>query len=97
MLHLARFAGIAVLVWFYLSAKERGENRFNWAIVGLIGFWLTWWIVNLTVVSALAGMFAKNPFGMFMLIQVPALCAIVAAYFIRKKLINYSENNKTES
>ena len=42
MSFLAIFAGIAVLVWFYLTAKEKGEHRFNWAIVGLIGYWLVW-------------------------------------------------------
>lgn len=87
MLHLARFAAIAVLVWFYLSAKEKGESPINWAITGLIGYWITWWAVKLTVVSGLTSMVAKNPTGTFLLIQIPALCAIGAAILIRKKLI----------
>ncbi|MCF7964437.1 hypothetical protein V3O24_07190 [Methylobacter sp. Wu8] len=87
MLHLARFAGIAVLVWFYLSAKEKGESPLNWAIIGLIGYWITWWVIKLTVVSALSGMVAKNPMGTFLLYQIPALCAIGAAFLIRKKLL----------
>ncbi|MFI3184858.1 MAG: hypothetical protein QX198_02625 [Methylococcaceae bacterium] len=87
MLHLARFAAIAVLVWFYLSAKEKGESPMNWAIIGLIGYWITWWLVKLTVVSALAAMVAKNPTGTFLLVQIPALCAIAAAFVIRKKLL----------
>lgn len=87
MLHLARFAGIAVLVWFYLSAKEKGESPLNWAIIGLIGYWITWWVVKLTAVSALSGMVAKNPTGTFLLYQIPALCAIGAAFLIRKKLL----------
>ncbi|MCK9395612.1 MAG: hypothetical protein M0Q44_08475 [Methylobacter sp.] len=87
MLHLARFAGIAVLVWFYLSAKEKGESPINWAIIGLIGYWITWWVVKLTAVSALSGMVAKNPTGTFLLYQIPALCAIGAAFLIRKKLL----------
>ncbi len=87
MLHLARFAAIAVLVWFYLSAKEKGESPMNWAIIGLIGYWLTWWLVKLTVVSALSAMVAKNPTGTFLLVQIPALCAIAAAFVIRKKLL----------
>jgi len=65
MLHLARFAAIAVLVWFYMTAKEKGESPINWAITGLIGYWITWWMVKLTVVSALSGMVAKNPTGTF--------------------------------
>ncbi len=91
MLHLARFAAIAVLVWFYLSAKEKGEPPMNWAITGLIGYWLAWWGVNLTVVSALSAMVAKNPTGAFLLMQVPALCAIGAAVLIRTKLLADAE------
>ncbi|MGZ4982080.1 MAG: hypothetical protein ACXV8P_12495 [Methylobacter sp.] len=87
MLHLAKFAGIAVLVWFYLSAKEKGASPINWAITGLIGYWITWWAVKLTVVSALLGIVAKNPTGTFLLLQIPALCAIGAAFLIRKKLL----------
>ena len=87
MLHLARFAAIAVVLWFYMSAKEKGEPSINWAITGLVGYWITWWVVKLTVVSALLGVVAKNPTGTFLLIQIPALCAIGAAFLIRKKLL----------
>ena len=87
MLHLARFAAIAVLVWFYMSAKEKGASPINWAIIGLIGYWITWWVVKLTLVSALLGTVAKNPTGTFLLIQIPALCAMGVAFLIRKKLL----------
>ncbi len=88
MLHLARFAAIAVIVWFYMTAKEKGESPINWAVIGLIGYWLTWWVVKLTAVSALMGMVAKNPTGAFLIYQIPALCAIGAAFIIRKKLLS---------
>jgi hypothetical protein len=94
MLHLARFAAIAVLVWFYMTAKEKGESPLNWAIVGLIGYWITWWIVKLTVVSPLSGMVAKSVMGTFLLVQVPALCAIGAAFLIRKKLLSNAEKKE---
>lgn len=95
MLHLARFAAIAVLIWFYLTAKEKGESPLNWAITGLIGYWIVWWAIKLTVVSALSGMVAKSAIGTFMIFQIPALCAIAASVLIRKKLIaNAEENNK---
>jgi hypothetical protein len=87
MLHLARFAGIAVLVWFYMTAKEKGQPPLNWAITGLIGYWITWWMVKLMVVSPLSGMVAKSATGTFLLVQVPALCAIGASVLIRKKLL----------
>jgi hypothetical protein len=87
MLFLAKFAGIAVLVWFYLTAKDKGEPPFKWAIIGLIGYWIAWWVVRLTVVTALSGLVAKSAMMTFIVIQIPALCAIVAAVFIRKKLL----------
>lgn len=87
MLHLARFAAIAVLVWFYMTAKEKGESPINWAVTGLIGYWITWWVVKLAVVPILMGMVAKNPTGAFFVYQIPALCAIGAAFFIRKKML----------
>ena len=87
MSFLAIFGGIAVLVWFYLTAKDRGEERFKWAIIGLIGYWIAWWAVKLTVVNALSGLVAKSPIMAFIVILIPALCAIAAAFFIRKKLL----------
>ncbi|MDD5411217.1 MAG: hypothetical protein PHF31_07355 [Methylobacter sp.] len=87
MLLLAKFAGIAVLVWFYLTAKEKGEQPVKWAIVGLIGYWIAWWAVNLTVVSPLTGFFHKNGTAIFMVTQLPAICAVCAAFLIRKKML----------
>ena len=87
MLFLAKFAGVAVLVWFYLTAKDKGEQPYKWAIIGLIGYWITWWIIRLTVVAALSGLVAKSAMMTFLVIQIPALCAIAAAFFIRKKLL----------
>ena len=84
---LTIFVGIAVLVWFYLTAKDKGEQPFKWAIIGLIGYWIAWWAVRLTVVAALSGLVAKSPMMAFIVFQIPALCAIAAAFLIRKKLI----------
>jgi hypothetical protein len=87
MLFLAKFAGIVVLVWFYLTAKDKGEQPIKWAVIGLLGYWIAWWAVKLTVVAALSGLFAKSAMMTFIVIQIPALCAIAAAFLIRKKLI----------
>jgi hypothetical protein len=87
MLFLAKFAGIAVLVWFFLTAKDKGEPPFKWAIIGVIGYWIAWWVVKLTVVTALAGLVAKSAMMTFLVIQIPALAAIAAAFVIRKKLL----------
>ena len=87
MLFLAKLAGVAILVWFFLTAKSQGEQPYKWAIIGLIGFWITWWAIKLTVVTALAGLVAKSATMTFLLVQIPALCAIAVAFFIRKKLL----------
>lgn len=87
MLLLAKFAGIAVLVWFYLTAREHGEPPVKWAIIGLIGYWISWWIVKLSVVDLLAGLVAKSAIGIFLLTQIPAIAGVGAAFFIRKKLL----------
>jgi len=87
MLFLAKLAGVAILVWFFLTAKSQGEQPYKWAIIGLIGYWTTWWAIKLTVVTALAGLVAKSATMTFSLIQIPALCAIAVAFFIRKKLL----------
>ena len=85
MSFLAIFAGIAVLVWFYLTAKEKGEHRFNWAIVGLIGYWLSWGGVKLTL--SISGLIAKGTIMAVVINQIPVLCGIAAVVLIRKKLL----------
>ncbi|MFZ2171474.1 MAG: hypothetical protein WAW61_17770 [Methylococcaceae bacterium] len=94
MLLLAKFAGIVVLVWFYITAKDQGEQPIKWAIIGLIGYWIAWWAVNLTVVSALSSLFPKNFTAVFIIAQIPAVCAVGAAFLIRKKLLADAEAEK---
>ncbi len=87
MLLFAKFAAILIVIWFFLTARAQGEQPIKWAIIGLVGYWLTWWAIKLTAVSALSGLVAKNATGTFLLVQIPAVCAIVAAVLIRKKLL----------
>lgn len=87
MLFLAKFAGIAVLVWFYLTAKDKGQPPVKWAVIGLIGYWIAWWVVHLTIKTVLTGLLIKNFTAVFLVAQIPALCAIGAAFLIRKKLL----------
>jgi len=84
MLLLAKAAGIAILVWFYLTAKNQGEPPIKWAVIGLMGYWIAWWCVKLTAVAVLSGLVAKSATGTFMLLQIPALIGIGAAFLIRK-------------
>jgi hypothetical protein len=86
MSFLAIFSGVGVLVWFYLSAKEKGEHRFNWAIVGLIGYWLAWGGAKLLL--TIAGLVAKGTIMAVIVNQIPVICAIGAAFIVRRKLLS---------
>ncbi len=88
MLLLAKAAGILVLIWFYLSAKKVGEPPIKWAIIGLIGYWISWWLANKLILSSLTGMFAKSSVIVFLVTQIPVVCAVAAVFFIRKKMIS---------
>ena len=96
MSFLAILAGIAVLVWFYLTAKDKGEERFKWAITGIIGYWLAWGGAKLAIVAVLSGFVAKSTILAIILNQIPVLCAIGAAFFIRKKLLADAAKNNNQ-
>lgn len=97
MLLLAKFAGILVIVWFYLSGKKLGENAIKWAIIGLVGYWLAWWIGNEVILSALVGMFSKKSGIIFLITQIPVLCGLAVAFLVRKKLIKDVEKEKNSA
>ncbi|PKM10773.1 MAG: hypothetical protein CVV13_11755 [Gammaproteobacteria bacterium HGW-Gammaproteobacteria-3] len=85
---LAKVAGIIMLVWFYQTAKKQGENPVKWAVIGVIGYWLVWWIMTLAVANPLLETFERSSVALLLLIrQLPALVAIAAAVFIRKKFL----------
>lgn len=85
---LAKIAGIIMLVWFYQTAKKHDENPIKWAITGLIGYWLVWWIVTLSIANPMLETFEKSSVAVLLIIrQLPALAAIAAAIFIRKKFL----------
>jgi hypothetical protein len=94
MLYLAKFAGVGILIWFYLTAKEKEQPTLQWAVIGLIGYWLTWWLVKLSVLHPLGDMLVKSPTSLFLVTQIPAIAGIIVCFFIRKKLI---ANTATES
>ena len=85
---LAKVAGIIILIWFYQTAKKLGENPIKWALTGLVGYWLVWWIVTLAIANPLLEAFEKSSVAFLLLIrQLPAIAAIVTAIFIRKKYL----------
>ena len=78
MFILAKIVGIIVLVWFAMTAKTQKEYWLRWVTVGLIGYWLTWTILYITLSIPIA----------------PTFISLVVVYFIRKKLIHDSKKNK---
>lgn len=78
---------IAVLAWFYLTAKKCGEEPIKWVVIGMIGYWVACWGIKLTLVNALLGSIAKAGISKLVVTQVPALAGVGAAFLIRKKLL----------
>ena len=91
MLFLAKLFCILTLIWFYMSAKNHGGPWFNWSIIGLIGYWLTWWLSKFLIVVPLSSVVPQHSVVEFLLTQSPV--AIAVCFFIRKKLIASLEAN----
>jgi hypothetical protein len=97
MLFLAKVAAIAVIVWFYLTAQKNNQPTIQWAVIGFIGYAITWGLVKLTAVNALLHGVEKSFIGTFIVTQIPALCAIAVAFFVRKKLLADANKPKDDS
>jgi xanthosine utilization system XapX-like protein len=94
MLLLAKLAALTIGIWFYMTADKVGEPPAKWVIIGLIGYLITWFIVDLTLVKALTAAVAKKSTAVIVITQIPAVCGLIAAYFIRNKLLsNLKINN----
>lgn len=94
MLLLAKLCGILTLVWFYTSAKKHGGPWLNWSIIGLIGYWLTWWLSKMLILVPLAAMVAQHSILEFLLTQLPVFCGVAVCYLIRSRLIASLAINK---
>lgn len=85
---LAKIAAIFFLWWFYSTAKKHNLPAFQWVGIGLVGYWLAWWIATLAIANPLLNAFAHNSVGILLAIrQIPAIIAIVVAIFIRQKFL----------
>jgi membrane-bound metal-dependent hydrolase YbcI (DUF457 family) len=89
---LAKLGAVAIIVWFYMTAKEKGENPTKWAVVGFIGYCLSALLGYFAVYKPLSAVFithgtASSPLMVMLISQVPAVVALLAAVLIRKKLI----------
>jgi len=83
---LAKIFAIAVAIWFYQTAQKIGEKPLYWAVIGVIGFWLTAFIVHYVVTVPLLTVF-KTGFVSVAVRQLPALVGFAATYLIRGKFL----------
>ncbi len=94
MLLIAKIVALVVVIWFYTTADKLGEPPIKWAIIGLIGYVITWLLIDKTVASALSAALAKKGSADFFVDQIPSLAGLAAAHFIRKKLVNDASKAK---
>ncbi len=87
MYFLAKLCGILMLVWFYMTAKNHGGPLLNWSVIGLVGYWLTWWLAKFLILTPLAGSVAPHSTLEILFTQLPVLFSLAACYFIRKRLL----------
>jgi hypothetical protein len=80
MLFLAKLFGVLSLVWFYSAAKKHGGPPLQWPIIGLIGYWLTWWLSKMLLVVPLTSIMPKHSVAEFLVTQLPVLCGIGCAF-----------------
>lgn len=76
---LAKIIAVGILVWFFYSAKENGGQPFKWAIIGFIGYAITWEILHLIIDTMTENKIIAS--------TIPAVAATLGAFLIRQKLI----------
>lgn len=100
MLLLAKILALAVLVFFYREAKQQGLSGMTgvkWAVIGFVGYILTWFLVY-KLLGMLPKGITRSMVSGFLVMQIPALCGALIAYFVRGKLIAEAlKNPRAES
>lgn len=84
---LARIAGVIVLVWFYRTAAKVGEKPIQWAVIGVIGYYLAAYLTHFGVVEPLLKVFRGQDTLSGLIRQLPAFVGLAGAYIIRKKYL----------
>lgn len=78
MLITIKIGAIIVVVSFYLAAKSINENRFTWAISGLVGYLLTFAIAMMLIGEPLVSM----------------ILGLITSYFARKIMLRTTTKDK---
>ncbi len=80
MLIAIKIGAIIVVVSFYLAAKSINENRFTWAIAGLVGYLLTFTIAVMLIGEPIVSM----------------ILGVTACYFVRKIMLRVTAKDKAK-
>jgi uncharacterized membrane protein YjfL (UPF0719 family) len=100
MLLLTKLVALGIVIWFYMAAEKNGQPPIKWAVIGLIGYVISWFIVDFFIDNAFSAVTAKSKGGAFFVGQIPVLGGLLAAYFIKNKLVHdaksASEITKTQ-
>ncbi len=87
MLLITKLIALGVVIWFYMSADKAGQSPVKWAVIGLIGYVIAWFLFDKIITDPLSAKISKKGIGIYLAYQIPAMGGLVAAYFIRKKLL----------
>lgn len=82
---LAKLIAIAVLVWFYKSAQAVGENPILWAVLGVIGFFLSATLTHYVISEPLLTTLPPKSTVSSIVRQFPLFVGIASVYLIKKK------------
>ncbi len=82
---LAKLIAIAVVVWFYKSAKEVGENPFLWAFFGAVGFFLSATLAHYVISEPLLTTLPPKTTLASIIRQFPLFMGIASVYWIKRK------------
>ena len=94
---LFKLGAILVMAWFYTSGKKIGAPAIKWAIIGLVGYGLVYFLTRETILSLFIGSASKNTSLIFVVTQIPVACAGIVVFFVRKKLIKDEEKKGNSS
>ena len=88
MLLLAKLAALGVIIWFYTTADKNAQPPVKWAIIGLIGYLISWFMADLIIDKVFASAMNARSAGTFVLGQLPTVVGLIGAHLVRKKLLS---------
>lgn len=85
---IEKLLAIITVLWFYHSAKYVGEKAIQWAVIGLIGFFLSALIMHFVIAEPILESMT-NPSKMirFLFANLPGITGFFVAFLIRRKYL----------